>query len=350
MSKSQVRRRKPSATTRRRKAKPSTVPTIEAGGLVKRFGKVTALDGLDLVAEPGQVVAILGPNGAGKTTFVRSVATLVRPDEGTLRVAGLDVLREPAAVRRLIGLAGQFAAVEAAMTGRENLEMVARLFGQSRRSARRNSESVLDQLGLTEAADRLVRTYSGGMRRKLDLGASLVGAPRLLLLDEPTTGLDPRSRVELWDAIRALVDDGTDVLLTTQYLDEADHLASHIVIVDHGHVVAAGTPSELKRRAGGNVVEVSVGDRRQLSRVATALKRLGDGTPQIDDATRRVRVGVEGGVAPLMAGLRSLNKAGVVIDDVALRRPKLDEVFLALTGHSVSSNGDGAHRNDREES
>jgi ABC-2 type transport system ATP-binding protein len=335
-------------TTRRAPRRRKTTPTIEAEGIVKRYGKVVALDGLDLVAEPGQVVAVLGPNGAGKTTFVRSVATLIRPDGGSLKVAGHDVLRDPAAVRRQIGLAGQFAAVEPAMTGRENLVMVARLFGLNGRSARRASDTVLDQLGLTEAADRLVRTYSGGMRRKLDLGASLVGAPRLLLLDEPTTGLDPRSRVELWDAIRVLVDQGTDVLLTTQYLDEADHLASHIVIVDHGRAVASGTPSELKRRAGGNVVEVSVGDRRQLSRVANALKRLGDGTPQVDDATRRVRVGVDTGVDSLMSGLRSLGKAGVAIDDVALRRPKLDEVFLALTGQPASFNGQ--ETNGREES
>ncbi len=344
-------KKKPARGRRARtKAGRSTTPTIEAQGVVKRFGKVTALDGLDLVAEPGQVVAVLGPNGAGKTTFVRSLATLVRPDEGSLRVAGHDVRRAPAAVRRLIGLAGQFAAVEPAMTGLENLVMVARLFGQDRRTARRNSEAVLDQLGLIEAAGRLVRTYSGGMRRKLDLGASLVGAPRLLLLDEPTTGLDPRSRVELWDAIRELVQAGTDVLLTTQYLDEADHLASHIVIIDHGQAVAAGTPTELKRRAGGNVVEVHVGDRKHLTRVAAALKRLGDGEPQVDDATRRVRVGVEDGVGPLMTGLRSLERAGVALDDVALRRPKLDEVFMALTGYAASSNGESAVQDDREES
>ncbi len=334
---------------RPRKTKGSGAPTIQAAGVVKRYGKVTALEGLDLVAEPGQVVALLGPNGAGKTTFVRAVATLLRPDEGSLRVAGHDVVREPATVRRHIGLAGQFAAVEPAMTGLENLVMVARLFGQSRRAARRNSEKVLDQLGLTDAAGRLVRTYSGGMRRKLDLGASLVGAPRLLLLDEPTTGLDPRSRIELWDAIRGLVQEGTDVLLTTQYLDEADTLASHIVIIDHGRAVAAGTPSALKRRAGGNVVEVSVGDRKHLPRVAAALKRLGEGTPQVDDATRRVRVGVEDGVAPLMTGLRALERAGVTLDDVALRRPKLDEVFLALTGRTASANGDGTNHDSREE-
>ncbi|MFD0537586.1 ABC transporter ATP-binding protein [Actinomadura luteofluorescens] len=217
-------------------------PVVEASGLVKRFGDVRALDGLDLVAEPGRVVALLGPNGAGKTTFVRSVATLVRPDGGTLRVDGVDAARDPARVRRLIGLAYQYAAVEAAMTGRENLEMVARLFGQNRRTARASAAAVLARLSLDEVADRLVRTYSGGTRRRLDLGASLVGAPRLLLLDEPTTGLDPRGRIELWDAIGALVADGANVLLTTQYLDEADRLADRVVIIDGGRVAAEGTP------------------------------------------------------------------------------------------------------------
>src|SRR5579883_735810 len=218
-------------------------PIIEASGVTKSFGKTKALAGLDLVAEPGQVLAVLGPNGAGKTTFIRAVATLVRPDGGTLRVGGHDVLAEPEAVRGMVGLAGQYAAVEPTMTGRENLTLVARLFGQSRRTSRANAERVLEMLGLTEAADRLVRTYSGGMRRKLDLGASLVGEPRLLLLDEPTTGLDPRARIDLWDAIRGLVAQGTDVLLTTQYLDEADHLAGRIVIIDQGKAVAAGTPN-----------------------------------------------------------------------------------------------------------
>src|SRR6476661_547432 len=252
-------------------------PTIEAHGLEKRYGKTTALDGLDLVAERGQVTAVLGPNGAGKTTFVRAVATLLHLDGGTLRVAGHDVRREPQAVRRQIGLAGQFAAIEPAMSGRENLEMVARLFGQGRRTARASAQTVLDQIGLGEAADRLARTYSGGMRRRLDLGASLVGAPRLLLLDEPTTGLDPRSRIELWEAIRSLVRSGTDVLLTTQYLDEADHLASQVVIIDHGRAVAAGTPAELKRRIGGNVIEVHARRRDDLAAVATALDGLAGG-------------------------------------------------------------------------
>jgi ABC-2 type transport system ATP-binding protein len=308
--------------------------TIEAIGLEKRYGRTRALDGLDLIAESGQVVAVLGPNGAGKTTFVRAVATLVRPDGGTLRVAGHDVVREPEAVRRAIGLAGQFAAVEPAMTGRENLEMVARLFGQDRRRARTSAAAVLEQLGLAEAGERLVRTYSGGMRRRLDLGASLVGAPRVLLLDEPTTGLDPRSRIELWEAIRALVEAGTDVLLTTQYLDEADHLADRIVIVDHGRTVAAGTPAELKRRIGSRVIEVHARSGRELAAVAGVLGRLDHGELRIDEPTRRVSVGVDSGGDELMAALRSVQAAGVEIEDIALRQPNLDEVFLALTGHA----------------
>ena len=316
--------------------------TIEAHGLKKRYGKTAALDGLDLVAQRGQVTAVLGPNGAGKTTFVRAVATLVRPDEGTLLVAGHDAGKDPAAVRRVIGLAGQFAAVEPAMTGRENLEMVAGLFGQSRRAAKASAAAVLEQLGLVEAADRLARTYSGGMRRRLDLGASLVGAPRLLLLDEPTTGLDPRSRIELWDAIRALVVDGTDVLLTTQYLDEADHLASHVVIIDHGRAVAAGTPTELKQRIGGNVVEVRVRHGRDLSTVAGMLGRIHRGDAQIDEPTRRVSVRVEGSGDGLMSALRYVESAGVEIDDIAMRQPNLDEVFLAITGRPAENHDDAS--------
>jgi ABC-2 type transport system ATP-binding protein len=311
-------------------------PTIEAYGLEKRYRRIRALDGLDLVAEAGQVVAVLGPNGAGKTTFVRAVATLLQLDGGTLRVAGHDVRREPDQVRRVIGLAGQFAAVEPAMTGRENLEMVARLFGQDRRTARARTAAVLEQLGLVRDANRLVRTYSGGMRRRLDLGASLVGAPRLLLLDEPTTGLDPRSRIELWGAIRALVEAGTDVLLTTQYLDEADHLANQIVIIDHGRTVAAGTPAELKRRIGGDVIEVHVRNGQDLAKVAESLGRLDHGDAHIDEATRRVSVGVDRGGDCLIAALRSVQATGVEIEDIALRQPNLDEVFLALTGQSIN--------------
>ena len=313
-------------------------PTIEATGLRKRFGKTVALDGLDLHAEPGQVLAVLGPNGAGKTTFVRMVATLLRPDGGQLRVAGHDVAREPAAGRRAIGLAGQAAAVEPAMTGRENLELVARLFGQDRRAARANTTRVLELLVLTEAADRLARTYSGGMRRKLDLGASLVGAPRLLLLDEPTTGLDPRSRIELWDAIAALVAQGTDVLLTTQYLDEADHLASRIVVIDHGRAVAAGTPVELKQQAGRNVIEVHVRDRTDLASVAAALAGLDHGEAQVEQATRRVSVAVAAGTDRLRDALAALDAAEVAVEDLSLRPPTLDEVFLALTGQALGQN------------
>jgi ABC-2 type transport system ATP-binding protein len=314
-------------------------PVIEAAGVTKRFGKTTALDGLDLVAEPGQILAVLGPNGAGKTTFVRAVATLLRLDGGRLRVAGYDVRRQPRAVRRVIGLAGQFAAVEPAMTGRENLEMVARLFGQRPRQARASSAGVLAQIGLAKDGERLVRTYSGGMRRRLDLGASLVGAPRLLLLDEPTTGLDPRSRIELWDAIRGLAVQGTDVLLTTQYLDEADHLADRVVIIDHGRMIAQGTPAELKRRFGSSMIEVYAGDGGALPAVAEALARLGHGEPHVDQASRRVSTVLPGTPGQLATCLQALDTVGVTVEDIALRPATLDEVFLALTDGPGPGNG-----------
>jgi ABC-2 type transport system ATP-binding protein len=310
-------------------------PMIEAADVGKRFGKTVALDGLELTADEGVILAVLGPNGAGKTTFVRCIATLIRPDAGTLRVFGHDVVRQPQLVRSSIGLAGQFAAVEAAMTGRENLEMVARLFGQDRSTARSSVSRVLDQMGLGEDGDRLVRTYSGGMRRKLDLGASLVGSPRLLLLDEPTTGLDPRSRIDLWDAIGQLVVQGTNVLLTTQYLDEADHLANQIVIIDHGKAIAQGTPAELKQRTGRNVIEVHVRDRGDVAEVAKVLTRIGDGEAQVDEPTRRVTVVVEGGTEQLSRALRPLEQRAITLEDVALRPPRLDEVFLALTGEAL---------------
>jgi len=310
-------------------------PIIDARALTKRYGEVQALDHLDLVAEPGQVVAVLGPNGAGKTTFVRAVATLTRPDGGRLTVGGVDAVAHPDQVRRIIGLAGQYAAVEEALTGRENLEMIAHLFGHRRRQARINSQAVLEQLRLTDAADRLVRTYSGGMRRRLDLGASLVGAPRLLLLDEPTTGLDPRSRIELWDAIRTLVEGGTDVLLTTQYLDEADQLASNIVIIDKGRVVVSGTPDELKARAGRDVIEIHLASADDLARVADGLASLSPEAPRVDPATRRLAIAVEGGTSRLTDAVRVLDQLGVVADDIAQRRPTLDEVFLSLTGEHI---------------
>ncbi len=311
---------------------PPSTPVIEARGLTKRYGKVEALAGLDLVAHRGQVVALLGPNGAGKTTFVRTIATLVRPDGGSLSVDGIDAVRQPAKVRRIIGLAGQHAAVEEAMTGRENLRMVARLFGLDRRTAAANADAVLATLGLTDAADRLVRTYSGGMRRRLDLGASLVGSPRLLLLDEPTTGLDPRSRLELWDAIRSLVAVGTDVLLTTQYLDEADNLADRIVIIDHGRVIAEGAPAELKAQAGRDVVEIHGRRVEDLGPLAEAVTSIGSEEPRIDHSSRRVTVPVDSGTAAVTAAVRAVEELGVEIDDIGLRRPTLDEVFLTLTG------------------
>jgi ABC-2 type transport system ATP-binding protein len=306
--------------------------TIEAHGLVKRYGELAALDGLELTAPSGQVTALLGPNGAGKTTFVSAVATLLQPDEGTLLVTGIDAARRPERVRQAIGLAGQHAAVEPSLTGRENLVMVARLFGHNRRAAQRAAESVLEQLGLTDAADRLVRGYSGGMRRRLDLGASLVGAPRVLLLDEPTTGLDPRSRIELWDAIRALVQAGTDVLMTTQYLEEADQLADHIVIIDHGRAIATGTPADLKARAGLDMVEIRVRHAADLAAASSLLAPLGTEAPRIDAPARRVAVPVADGTDRLADAVRLLSDHAVALDDIGLRRPTLDEVFLTLTG------------------
>jgi ABC-2 type transport system ATP-binding protein len=309
-------------------------PAIEARGVVKRFGKVEALSGLDLVAYRGQITAVLGPNGAGKTTFVRAIATLIRPQAGTLRVHGVDVVRQPAKVRRMIGLAGQFAAVEPALTGRENIRMVARLYGQSFRQAAATTAAVLARLGLDEVADRPVKTYSGGQRRRLDLGACLVGAPRLLLLDEPTTGLDPRSRSQLWQAIRELAAQGTDVLLTTQYLDEADQLAHQVVIIDRGRVIAHGTPSQLKGLAGQDVVEVRARRPDDLPQIARALATFGE--PRVDATAGRVTMPVGAGQRGLATAVQAFDAQGIDVDDIGLRRPTLDEVFLALTGISAA--------------
>jgi ABC-2 type transport system ATP-binding protein len=314
-----------------------TEPIIEAEGLVKWFGKVEALAGLDLLARSGQVTAVLGPNGAGKTTFVRAVATLIRPNAGRLSVAGTDVARHPEKVRQVIGLAGQYAAVEPTMTGRENLRMVARLFGLSRRQAAAGTDEVLSRLGLDGVADRLVKTYSGGLRRRLDLGASLVGAPRLLLLDEPTTGLDPRSRGQLWDAIRDLVAQGTDVLLTTQYLDEADQLAGQIAIIDHGKVIAQGTPAELKALTGREVIEVRARNAADLPDLARALAHVGSDRPRLDAATSRLTLAVSAGPLAITTAVRALGELGIEVDDIGLRRPTLDEVFLAVTGAPAES-------------
>ena len=307
-------------------------PAIEAVGITKHYGDVRALDGLDLVAPAGKVTAVLGPNGAGKTTLVRAVATLLKPDSGSLHVTGIDAVRNPVQVRRIIGLAGQSAAVEPALTGRENLVMIARLFGHDRAGAKAAAEAVLAEIFLTDDADRPVKDYSGGMRRRLDLGASLVGAPRVLLLDEPTTGLDPRTRLELWDSIRALVAAGTNVILTTQYLEEADQLADHVVIIDHGKSIATGTPTQLKAQAGLDMIEVRVAHGADLGAVATMLAPLGTEDPRLDEPGRRVSVPVADGTGRLADAVRGLTDSGIELDDVGLRRPTLDEVFLALTG------------------
>ncbi len=314
---------------------------IEAEGLSKHFGKVHALDSMDLTIPSGQVVAILGPNGSGKSTFIRTVATLLRPDAGSLRVDGLDVMQASMAIRRRIGLAGQSAAIEEMMTGRENLHMVARLYGQSRPEAGASTERILELTGLTDAADRRARTYSGGMRRRLDLGASLVGTPRLLLLDEPTTGLDPGSRIELWDAIRDLGRAGTDILLTTQYLDEADQLAAYIVIIDEGRVIAEGTPGELKSRTGPDMIELHTRDLASLETASQILSRLRSGPPTTDPATRRCSVAAPTGARFLPEVVRALDQANIEVEDITLRRPTLDEVFLSLTGHATAATASG---------
>ncbi|MHB1593050.1 MAG: ABC transporter ATP-binding protein [Streptosporangiaceae bacterium] len=310
------------------------LPLLEASGLTVRYGKVTALESLDLFAPGGGVLALLGPNGAGKTTFVNCVATLVRPGEGSLRVLGIDAAAHPGQVRREIGLAGQYAAVEAAMTGRENLEMTARLFGHRAKSARMAAASVIDRLGLELVADRRVATYSGGQRRRLDLGASLVGAPRLLLLDEPTTGLDPSGRAEMWAAVRGLVAEGTDVLLTTHYLDEANELASQVVVIDHGRTVATGSVADLRASIGAEQVHVVVRDRADLDRASALLERLSTQAARQDPPRRAASVPAPGGARTLRACMDSLETAGVAFDEIGLRLPTLDEVFAALTTHA----------------
>ncbi len=309
---------------------PST-PLLEARNLTVRFGKVTALAGLELTAPPGQCLAILGPNGAGKTTFVRTVATLVRPTSGELRVRGLDVVADAGSVRREIGLAGQFAAVEPTMTGRENLEMTARLFGHGRSAARRAASAVIGQLSLEQVADRRSGTYSGGQRRRLDLGASLVGGPRLLLLDEPTTGLDPAGRREVWDAVRGLAAAGTDILLTTHYLDEADELADHVVVIDHGQVIASGTLGELKASIGQIVIELSVADPAEVGAARQILEDVTGSAARVEPGGRHATSLAPGGPAELAAVIGRLAEASIAVDEIGLRRPTLDEVFLTLT-------------------
>jgi ABC-2 type transport system ATP-binding protein len=301
---------------------------IIARGLVKKYGDVVALDGLDLTVPEGTVFGLLGPNGAGKTTTVRILTTLLLPDSGTATVDGLDVVKKPNAVRRIIGLTGQYAAVDEYLTGRENLRMFGDLYHLPSKYVKERSDELLDRFDLADAADRSLRTYSGGMRRRLDLAASLIAKPRVLFLDEPTTGLDPRSRIGLWEVITDLVADGTTVLLTTQYLEEADQLAEEIVVIDHGRVIAQGTSDTLKDQVGGDRLEVVVENPAQVDEAAQALRSVATGEVTVNRADHRV-------VAPVIDAVRSLDAARVAIADVALRRPTLDDVFLSLTGHSA---------------
>jgi ABC-2 type transport system ATP-binding protein len=317
-------------------AENNSGPAILVEGLTKSFKEVRALRGIDLSVPRGTVLGVLGPNGAGKTTAVRILTTLLLPDGGRALVEGRDVVREPAAVRRSIGLAGQSAAIQEELTGRENLEIVGRLYHLSRAESRSRAAELLEQFDLVDAADRAAKNFSGGMQRRLDLAASLVGRPRVLFLDEPTSGLDPRSRLGMWEIIRKLVAGGTTLLLTTQYLDEADELADEIVVIDHGLVIAAGTAEELKGRVGGDVLEFTVPDRTRCADAIKAIAQIGDGEPNADAETGVVSIGVGGrGSDALIEAVRGLDGAGVQTSGLALRRPSLDDVFLALTGHAA---------------
>ncbi|MFF3918216.1 ATP-binding cassette domain-containing protein [Streptomyces sp. NPDC001852] len=306
---------------------------IHAEGLVKTFGDVRALDGVDLDVPEGTVLGLLGPNGAGKTTTVRCLTTLLRPDSGKAVVAGVDVLKDPDAVRRSIGLSGQFAAVDEYLTGRENLQMVGQLYQMKGKAAKARAAELLEQFNLADAADRPAKTYSGGMRRRLDLAAALVVSPPVMFMDEPTTGLDPRNRQQLWEVIKQLVSGGTTLLLTTQYLEEADHLAHEIAVVDHGRVIAKGTSDQLKARTGGERVEVVVHEREHIASAAEVLRGFGKGEVTVEEHTRKLTVPVTGGAKLLAEIIRELDTRGIEIDDIGLRRPTLDDVFLSLTGH-----------------
>jgi ABC-2 type transport system ATP-binding protein len=319
------------------------VAIIEAEGLVKvyksRRNEVRALDGLDLEVPEGTVVGLLGPNGAGKTTTVRIVSTLLRPDQGTCRVAGYDVVTEAQQLRHVIGLSGQYAAVDENLTGSENLWLFGRLYQLSSKDARTRAGELLEQFDLVDAGDRVVKTYSGGMRRRLDLASALIGRPRLLILDEPTTGLDPRSRLGMWDVIRDLVKQGATLLLTTQYLEEADELAEDIVVIDHGKVIAHGTADQLKRQIGGERIEVSLHDKKDIPFVEGVLARHGEGDITVEEPLRHLSVAAGGGSEKLFGVFRELDQAGIAVDDIGMRRPTLDDVFLSLTGHVAEEVG-----------
>ena len=305
--------------------------------MTKHYGKLRALDGVSLEIRRGNVLALLGPNGAGKTTLVRILAGLIRPDSGFGSVAGFDVVRNRTGLRNAIGLAGQFAAVDQLLTGRENLELVGRLYHLGRKTARERASALLVRFGLSDAADRMVKTYSGGMRRRLDLAASLIANPKVLFLDEPTTGLDPASRKDLWDMIRSLVEDGTTVLLTTQYMEEADQLADDIVVLDRGQVIARGSAAELKARIGGQFLSVRLNDREALSRAAEVLSSYVDDSPHVDEASVEISVAITNGGRRLAGIVRDFDEAGIEISEIGIRQPTLDEVFLSLTGQTAES-------------
>ncbi len=311
-------------------------PIVVVEDVVKTFGgTVKALDGISLEFAAGSIFGLLGPNGAGKTTLIRVLTTLLRPDSGRAHVAGIDVVAHPEAARTRIGLAGQFAAVDGYLTGRENVEMVARLYNLSRAEARRRTDELLERIQLMDAADRPARTYSGGMRRRLDLAASMVGRPQVLFLDEPTTGIDPRSRVDVWDLIEDLVESGTTILLTTQYLEEADRLAGQIAVIDHGRVISQGTANELKDTLGGAVVAVRVPAEQRDATAAMLSVINGGEAPVYETATQEFTIPASSGVGTLTEVVRRLDAAAVAPDDIGLRKPTLDDVFLSLTGHTT---------------